>query len=105
MKVRKLKLKTKCRRIHFPASSYPLCRAMCVQLMVQALCGDQSLQRERVQEFRRLVSARRNTRFRRVPEYNKVSPATLAERSRRCTLVHKVPARLVMPKCPSKKGK
>ena len=105
MKVGKIKLKNRSKRIHFRESHFPLCRAMCVQQMVRELLDTQSSPDGLFQVLRRSLSARRNTRFRRVPEYNKVSPATLAAHSRHCTLVRKVPARLVMPMCPSKKGK
>ena len=104
MKVGKIKLKNRSTRIHFPGNRYPLCRVMCVQQMERALYDTLFSPDGLLQELLRSLSVRRNTRFHRVTEYNKLGPATQAARSHRCTLAHRVPKRLVLARSSSRKG-
>ena len=104
MKVGKIKLKNRSKRIHFRGIRFPLCRVTSVQLMVRELVDTQSSPDGLFQVLRRSLSARRNTRFHRVTEYNKLGPATQAARSHRCTLAHRAPKRLVLARSSSRKG-
>ena len=104
MKVGKIKLKNRSKRIHFRGIRFPLCRVMSVQLMVRELVDTQSSPDGLFQVLRRSLSVRRNTRFHRVIAYNKVGPAILEAHSRRCTLAHREPTRLVLTRSFSKKG-
>ena len=104
MKVGKIKLKNRSKRIHFRGIRFPLCRVTSVQLMVRELVGTQSSPDGLFQALRRSLSVRRNTRFHRVIEYNKLGPAILEEHSRRYTLAHRAPKRLVLARSSSKKG-
>jgi hypothetical protein len=104
MKVRQIKLKISSKRIHFRGIHFPLCRAMCVQQMVRELLDTQSSPDGLYQVLRRSVLARRNTRFHRLTEYNKVGQVIQAVGSRRCRLAHRVPERLVLRQNSSKKG-
>ena len=104
MKVGKIKLKNRSKRIHFRGIHFPLCRVTSVQLMVRELVDTRSSPDGLFQVLRRSLSVRRNTRFHRVTEYNKLGPATLAEHSHRYTLAHKELKRLVLRQKTSKKG-
>lgn len=91
-------------RIRSAELGFPLYRALCVRLLVQGLVDTRSLPDGLFAVLRRTVSARRNTRFRSVPEYNTAGQATLAVRLRRCTLVRREPVRHGKPVNSVKKG-
>jgi len=82
---------------------FPLCRGLCVRLMVLGLVETRSLPDGLFAVLRRTVSARRNTRFRLVPEYNKAGRARWAACLHHCTLVRIEPMRHVRPENSRKK--
>ena len=82
--------------IRFAGRMFPLYRAKCVQLMVRELVDSQFSPDGLFEVLRRTVLARRNTRFRLVPEYNKAGQVLQVAGSRRCRLARKGPMRLVI---------
>lgn len=97
--MRAMKLIQSHRLMHtrFPGTNFPLCRGMCVRRMVRELVDTQFSPDGLARVLRRTVLAHRNTRFRRVTEYNKAGRAKLVLGLRRCRPVRTRQSRLVMP--------